>query len=143
MFQQEGYDFMSAAFEVYNELGFGMAEEIYQQSLEIELSLRNIPFLTKQELEVYYKGHKLKTCYKPDLWVFGGIVAELKAVTEMLPEHEAQLFNYMRVSRIAVGYLVNFGHKGGLEWKRFILSDLHKKPLPFMPAAGRPEEEEH
>ena len=65
MFQQEGYDLMAAAFEVYNEIGYGMAEEIYQQSLEIELCLRKIPFLTKQELEVYYKGHKLATCYKP------------------------------------------------------------------------------
>jgi len=105
MFKQEGYDFMAAAFEVYNEIGYGMAEEIYQQSLEIELSLRKIPFLTKQELEVYYKGHKLTTCYKPDLLVFGGIVVELKAVTELLPEHEAQLFNYLRVSRMGVGYL--------------------------------------
>jgi len=127
MFQQEGYDFMAAAFEVYNEIGYGMAEEIYQQSLEVELSLRKILFLTKQELEVYYKGHKLTTCYKPDLLVCGGIVVELKAVTELLPEHEAQLFNYMRVSRMAVGYLANFGHKGDLQWKRFILSDLHKK----------------
>ena len=81
-----------------------------------------MPFLTKQELEVYYKGHKLTTCYKPDLLVSGGIVVELKAVTELAPEHEAQLFNYMRVSRMAVGYLVNFGHKGGLQLKRFILS---------------------
>jgi GxxExxY protein len=128
MFQQEGYELMAAAFEVYNEIGYGMAEEIYQQSLEIELSLRKIPFLTKQELEVYYKGHKLTTCYKPDLLVFGGIVVELKAVTELLPEHEAQLFNYMRASRMTVGYLVNFGHKGDLQWKRFILNDLHKKP---------------
>ena len=127
MFQQEGYDLMAAAFEVYNEIGYGMAEEIYQQSLEIELSLRKIPFLTKQELEVFYKGHKLTTCYIPDLLVFGGIVVELKAVTELSPEHEAQLFNYMRVSRLAVGYLLNFGHKGSLQWKRFILSDLHKK----------------
>jgi GxxExxY protein len=127
MLKQEGYDFMAAAFEVYNELGYGMAEEIYQQSLEIELSLRKIPFLTKQELEVYYKDHKLTTCYKPDLLVFEGIVVELKAVTELLSEHEAQLFNYMRVSRMAVGYLVNFGHKGDLQWKRFILNDLHKK----------------
>lgn len=134
IFQQEGYDFMAAAFEVYNEIGYGMAEEIYQQSLEIELSLRKITFLTKQERQVYYKGHKLKTCYKPDLLVFGGIVVELKAVTELLPEHEAQLFNYMRVSRVAAGYLVNFGHKGELEWKRFILSDLHKKPIPGTPA---------
>jgi GxxExxY protein len=127
VFQQEGYDFMAAAFEVYNEIGYGMAEEIYQQSLEIELSLRKISFLTKQELEVYYKGRKLTTRYKPDLLVFGGIVVELKAVTELSPDHEAQLFNYMRVSRLAVGYLLNFGHKGSLQWKRFILSDLHKK----------------
>jgi GxxExxY protein len=128
VFKQEAYDFMAAAFEVYNEIGYGMAEEIYQQSLEIELSLRQITFLTKQELEVHYKGHKLTTCYKPDLIAFGGIVVELKAVTELLPEHEAQLFNYMRVSRMAVGYLVNFGYKGNLQWKRFILSDLHKAP---------------
>lgn len=127
MFRQEGYDFMAAAFEVYNEIGYGMAEEVYQQSLEIELSLRKIPFLTKQELEVYYKGQKLATFYKPDLLVFGGIVVELKAVTELLSEHEAQLFNYMRVSRMAVGYLINFGRKGALQWKRFILNDLHKK----------------
>ena len=127
MFRDEGYQFMGAAFEVYNELGYGMAEEIYQQSLEIERGLRNIPFLTKQELDVFYKGHKLTTCYKPDLVVFGGIVVELKAVTELLPEHEAQLFNYMRVSRRAVGYLVNFGHKGELQWKRLSLSALHEK----------------
>lgn len=127
MFRQEGYDFMAAAFEVYNEIGYGMAEEVYQQSLEIELSLRKIPFLTKQELEVYYKGQKLTTCYKPDLLVFSGIVVELKAATELSPDHEAQLFNYMCVSRMAVGYLVNFGHKGALQWKRFILNDLHKK----------------
>jgi GxxExxY protein len=49
-----------------------MAEEIYQQSLEIELNLRSIPFVSKQELEVFYKGRKLETRYKPDLRVFGG-----------------------------------------------------------------------
>lgn len=128
MFKEEGYQFMGAAFEVYNELGYGMAEEIYQQSLEIELTLRLIPFRTKQELDVFYKSHKLTTKYKPDLLVFGGIVAELKSVAALVPDHDSQLFNYMRVSRHAVGYLVNFGHKGTLEWKRFILSDLHKAP---------------
>jgi GxxExxY protein len=60
--------------------------------------------------------------------VFGGIVVELKAVSEVLPEHESQLFNYMRISRMGVGYLVNFGHKGDLQWKRFVLDDLHKRP---------------
>ena len=127
MFKQEGYDFMAAAFEVYNEIGYGMAEEIYQQSLEVELTLRNIAFVTKHELSVFYKGRRLMTCYKPDLVVFGGLVVELKAVSELLPEHEAQLFNYLRISRQAVGYLVNFGRKGELQWKRFIVSDLHQR----------------
>lgn len=126
MFQEEGYKLMGAAFEVYNESGYGMAEEIYQQSLEIELALRGIPFQSKPELAVFYKGKQLDTRYKPDLLVYGGIVVELKAVTELVPEHEAQLFNYMRIARQPVGYLVNFGHQGGLQWKRFILSDLHQ-----------------
>ncbi|MFN9412317.1 MAG: GxxExxY protein, partial [Pirellula sp.] len=51
MLKQQGYDLMGAAFEVYNELGYGMAEEVYQQSLEIELQLRSIPFLSKAELD--------------------------------------------------------------------------------------------
>ena len=126
MFKKEGYDLMGAAFEVYNQLGYGMAEEIYQQSLEIELGLRGIPFQPKAELIVYYKDRQLETRYKPDLLVFGAIVVELKAVAELISDHEAQLFNYMRIARQPVGYLINFGRKGELEWKRFILSDLHQ-----------------
>jgi GxxExxY protein len=109
MFQQEGFQFMGAAFEVYNQLGYGMAEEVYQQSLEIELELRSISYRTKHELAVFYKARPLNTKYKPDLIVFEGIVVELKAVAQLLPEHAAQLFNYMRIARRPVGYLVNFG----------------------------------
>jgi GxxExxY protein len=126
MFRDEGYKLMAAAFEVYNQLGYGMAEEIYQQSLEIELTLRGIPFQSKKELSALYKEHVLQTKYKPDLFVFDGIVVELKAVADLTSDHEAQLFNYMRIARQPVGYLMNFGHRGGLEWKRFILSDLHR-----------------
>jgi GxxExxY protein len=54
---------------------------------------------------------------------------ELKAVTELLPEHEAQLFNHMRIARRRLATLVNFGHKGALEWKRLILSDLIEPSL--------------
>ena len=126
MLKQEGYELMGAAFEVYNQLGYGMAEEVYQQSLEIELELRGIPFESKCELTMSYKGRQLETRYKPDLFVSKGIVIELKAVSELTAEHEAQLFNYMRIAREQVGYLINFGHKGELEWKRFVLSDLHR-----------------
>jgi len=124
MLKQEGYDFMSAAFEVYNELGYGMAEEIYQQSIEIELAIRGYPFLSQAEIEVYYKKHVLRAKYRPDLVVFGEIVVELKATKEICSDHEAQLFNYMRISKKRVGYLINFGQPNGLQWKRFILDDL-------------------
>ena len=125
MFKEEGYKLMGAAFEVYNQLGYGMAEEVYQQCLEIELTLRGIPFRSKHELQLIYKEHPIETVYKPDLFVYEGIVVELKAVGELISEHEAQLFNYMRIARQPVGYLINFGHKGELQWNRFILSDLH------------------
>jgi GxxExxY protein len=128
MYRQEGYQLIGAAFEVYNQLGYGLAEEIYQQSLQVELTLRNIPYQAKQKIKTYYKEQQLETQYIPDLFVFEGIVVELKAVSSLCPEHEAQLFNYMRITRMPVGYLINFGHKGELEWKRFILSDLH--PIP-------------
>ena len=126
MYKQEGYQLMGAAFEVYNQLGYGMAEEVYQESLEIELGLRGIPFESKQKLRMVYKGRDLTTHYKPDLYVFEAIVVELKAATDLVPEHEAQLFNYLRIARQPVGYLLNFGRKGDLQWKRFILSDLHR-----------------
>ena len=127
MFKEEGYKLMGAAFEVYNQMGYGMAEEIYQQSLEIELGLRGIPFRSKHELTVFYKDRQLVTFYKPDFFVFGGIVVELKAVTELVSEHESQLFNYLRIARQPVGYLINFGYKDELQWKRFIVSDLKEK----------------
>ena len=122
--KDEGYKFMGAAFEVYNDRGYGLAEEIYQECLEIELGFRQIPFRSKAELRCSYKGRELKRRYIPDLFVFECLVVELKAVTELAPEHEAQLLNYLRIARQPVGYLVNFGHKDTLEWKRFILSEL-------------------
>ena len=60
---------MGAGFEVYNQLGYGMAEEVYQQCLEIELGSREIPFKTKQELTLTYKGHTIEKRYYPDLFL--------------------------------------------------------------------------
>ena len=124
IYKDEGYKLMGAAFEVYNEQGYGLAEEIYQESLEIELEMRGIPFRSKQELKCFYKARELKKRYVPDLFVFACLVVELKAVSQLLPEHEAQIINYMRITKQPVGYLINFGHKDTLEWKRFILSEL-------------------
>lgn len=121
LFSNEGYDLMAAAFAVHNETGGGLLEEIYQESLELELDLRGIPFKAKQELAVFYKGRELKKRYIPDLYVFDGIVAELKAVSALLPEHEAQLINYLRLAKKPVGYLINFGPIKGAVAKRFVV----------------------
>lgn len=121
MLKQEGYDLMGAAFEVYNVLGFGLAEEIYQQSLEIELAHRGIQVVSKAAIDVYFKGIKLSTKYQPDLIVYGEIIVELKAVKSLVPEHESQLINYLRICQKRVGYLINFGNPHELEWKRFVL----------------------
>lgn len=118
----EGYKLMGAAFEVFKEQGGGLSEEIYQESLELELEFQEIPYSSKAQLEVFYKGHKLKKFYIPDLLVYGEIVTELKATRQILPEHEQQLLNYMHLTKKAVGYLINFGRSDSVEWKRFILS---------------------
>ena len=138
IYKDEGYQLMGAAFEVYNDRGYGLAEEIYQECLEIELGLRRISFRSKAELKCFYKGREPKKRYVPDLYVFGCLVVELKAVTELAPEHEAQLFNYMRIAKQPVGYLINFGHKGTLEWKRLILSELIVPPAQNTPSDGCP-----
>jgi GxxExxY protein len=126
IYKDEGYKLMGAAFEVYNEQGYGLAEELYHESFEIELAVRGITFHSKQELTCFYKGHELKKRYVPDLFAFEGLVVELKSVSQLLPEHKAQLINYLRITRQPVGYLINFGHKDMLEWKRFILSEFVK-----------------
>ena len=95
---------MGAAFEVHNILGGGLLEEIYQECLEIELGLREISFDSKRRLLVHYKDRILEKRYIPDLFVSEQIVVELKAVSAMTPEHEAQLLNYMRITRRPVGY---------------------------------------
>lgn len=123
LLKQEGYDLMNAAFEVYNELGFGLLEEIYQKSLEKELELRSIPHNSKEQLTVFYKGIPLKKKYIPDLIVFRDIIVELKATQAIVPEYEAQLLNYLRITKKHVGYLINFGASKKLEWKRMILSN--------------------
>ena len=124
---KEGYALMGAAFEVFKEMGCGLSEEIYQESLEWELGLREIPYTSKAELAVFYKGHQLKKTYIPDLHVCGEIVTELKATKALTPEHEQQLLNYMHITRKAVGYLINFRTKESVEWKRYILKEYIPK----------------
>lgn len=120
LYQQEGYDFMAAAFEVYNQMGSGFLEEVYQECLELELTARGIPFTSQPRLTLHYKEKALRKQYTADLIVIEEIVVEIKATRSLAPEHDAQLINYLKATRKRVGYLVNFGAFPRLEWKRLV-----------------------
>lgn len=105
------YAVVGAAMEVYNQLGRGMAEPIYQEALAKEFSLRGMDAEREKELRTYYKGELLKKTYFADFF-YNGIVIELKSVEAIDSEHRAQLFNYMRITKKYRGILFNFGEIG-------------------------------
>jgi len=122
LFKAEGYELMAAAFEVYNELGPGFLEEVYQEAMELELGARQIPFDSKPRLQIQFKGRPLRKFYDADLLVCSAIMVELKAVRTFTPEHEAQLLNELKAAQLRVGYLINFGSSPRLQWYRRVNS---------------------
>jgi GxxExxY protein len=114
----DGYALIGACFEVYNEMGNGYLEDVYQESLELELTDRGIPFVAQPKLPIFYKNRRLRKNYEADLLVMDKIIVELKAVKALLPEHEAQLINYLKATGRRVGYLVNFGSFPKLDRRR-------------------------
>ena len=93
VFRQESYEIVGAAFEVYNDLGPGFLEAVYQEALEIELKDRGIPFEREKELKILYKGVKLEQTYRADFVCYDKIIVELKAVNELDDSHRAQVYN--------------------------------------------------
>ena len=108
-YKQECYDIQGAIFEVYREMGAGFLEAVYQECLEKELRLRQIPFVSQQELKLTYKGEILQQTYPPDLICFGEIIVELKALSETCGNHESQVLNYLKATDKKLGFLINFG----------------------------------
>ena len=102
------YDIIGAAMEVHAELKSGLLEAVYAEALTIELENRAIEFESEVNLPIYYKGTLMQKKYRMDI-VCRGVVVELKAVDDILPEHRLQLFNYMRLTRKPFGLLINFG----------------------------------
>jgi len=120
LYKAEGYKILGACFEVYKEKGCGFLEGVYQECLEIEFELQNIPFISQQKLDLQYKGQSLTQQYIPDFVCYEQIIVEIKAVKELRDEHRAQLFNYLKATGLKVGYLINFGHYPKLEHERII-----------------------
>lgn len=88
--------------------------------MELELACRQIPFVPRQTLPVFYKGQRLKKEYEADLICYQQIIVELKALDRLSGKEEAQLLNYLKATGLRVGLLINFGNVGKLEWQRFV-----------------------
>ena len=124
--KEEVYALIGAAMEVYNELGPGFLEPVYQEALEIELAMRRIPFEAQKELRILYKGQIMRKLYIADFIVLGKIIVEMKGLESLTTREEAQLLNYLKGTGLEVGVLINFGSKGNLEWKRMILTNRRR-----------------
>lgn len=121
IYKDEAYAIQGACFEVYKTLGSGFLEAVYQEALAQEFRLQNIPFAEQCEQKLQYKNIPLHQTYKPDFICFDKIIVEIKAVSTLAPEHEAQLLNYLKITNMRLGLLVNFGHYPKVEIKRFAL----------------------
>ena len=102
---------IGASFEVYNVLGYGFVEKVYERALAIELELRGVKFKTQHQLGVEYKGRKAGI-FTADFVVEGAVIVELKAVSEIHEEHVRQCINYLKGSGRKLGLVVNFIHGG-------------------------------
>ncbi|MBQ9759653.1 MAG: GxxExxY protein [Opitutales bacterium] len=122
LFKQECFDIIGACMELHRELGKGYSEAVYQQTLEIVFEEKGIPAEREVLLPIYFHGRKLEKIYKADFLVFGEIILELKAVSDLLPEHRAQLINYLKITKKKVGLLVNFA-KPSLQFERLVYEE--------------------
>ena len=103
------YKIRGAIFAVFNELGFGHKESLYQKALIQEFNTRRIPYEQEADLKVAYKGTNIGT-YRPDFVVDGKVILEIKALEIMPKRFKSQLIHYLRATGFTVGLLVNFGN---------------------------------
>jgi GxxExxY protein len=122
LYKNEVYHLMGACFAVYKDKGNGYGEPVYQDALEIELELSDIPFETQRNFPVLYRGRTLRHTYTPDLICYDLVLLELKAARCLTDEHRAQVLNYLKVTGLKLGLLVNFGSYPRVEWERIVLS---------------------
>jgi GxxExxY protein len=110
-------------YEVYNELGYGFLEKVYQNSLYLELKNKGYKVEAQKKINVYYKGTEVGE-YFADLIVENAVILELKAADCIIKDFENQILNYLRATDCEVGLLLNFGKKP--EFKRKIYENNRK-----------------
>lgn len=111
-------------YDVYNELGFGFLETVYQRAMHIALRERGVPHVKQAPVPVWYHGERLGVFYA-DFMVAGAVIVELKACRVLDPSAEAQVLNYLRATDVEVGLLLNFGERPQI--KRLVFDNDRKK----------------
>jgi len=109
---------IGAAMEVHTTLGCGFLESVYEEALAVEFRLQEIEFERQKPLDVFYKGNKVKQ-FICDFLVAGSVLVELKAIKELTAIETAQVLNYLKVTNLKLGLLLNFG-SSSLQYKRVI-----------------------
>ena len=114
---------LGCCFDVMNELGTGFLESVYKNALFIAIKEKGLSIEAEKRFEVIFRGRKVGV-YVADLIIEGSVIVELKCCDSLLGEHQAQLINYLKVSGIFIGLLVNFGNRK-VEYKRLHHPDHH------------------
>jgi GxxExxY protein len=114
---------IKAFFNVYNKLGYGFLEKVYENGMMIELKRLGLNAEKQKQLKVFYDDFEIGEYYA-DIIVNDCVIVELKAADAICPEHEAQLVNYLKATDIEVGLLLNFGKEP--KFKRRVLTSEYK-----------------
>ena len=126
LFEKESYKIRGAAFHVYNIMGCGFLEAVYQECLKRELNVRTIPWAEQVKFSIEYDGYELEHTYCCDFICYDKIIIEIKAVKALEKVHHAQVMNYLKASGLKLGLLINFGSYPQVDIRR-ILWDKTKR----------------
>ena len=119
LLKDEVFQIVGCAMEVLNEVGHGLNEKIYENSLTVEFKIRGIRFDQQRRFEVLYKGCHVGE-FIPDLITFGSVIVDTKAIDRITDVARGQMLNYLRITTLRVGVILNFKHPK-LEWERIVL----------------------
>ena len=117
---------LKAYYDVYNDLGYGFLEKVYQNAMYFELKSLGYKVEAQKQIKVYFRN-QLVGEYYADILIEDKIIIELKACELLMNVHVAQLMNYLKATEIEVGLLLNFGEEP--EFKRIIYTNDRKKSL--------------
>lgn len=121
VFKEESYRIIGSCLAVFNKLGSGFLESVYQEALEIQFKQDKIPFEKEKRLHIKYDDIQLDKFFKADYVCFDSIIVELKATPFIHNNDTAQVLNYLRATEMRLGLVVNFGEKS-LTYKRILNS---------------------